>query len=262
MIQKKEISNTLKQEDRQVMIGAEPFYYKSGDKGCLLVHGISGTPQAFHYIAQKLADHGISALGVRLKGHGTNPAYLHNCTYQDWIDSALEGLHQLTEDCSEIYCVGLSMGGLISLHLASIIPEKVKGVVVICSPYRLRNFKFKIVPLAKWTVKTFPSGPPSINDPQAVEVKYNCHSVPAVHQLVKLTALVRRELPLIEQRALIFGACDDRVVDSRDPALIYEQIGSLDKKLVWLKKSQHVATLDYDRDLIVKEIVSFINSDE
>ncbi len=77
---------------------------------------------------------------------------------------------------------------------------------------------------------------------------------------MKLTALVRSDLPHINQPALIFGGCLDKVVDSRDPGLILAELGSKDKKLVWLENSQHVAPLDFDKDLILKEIVAFIKT--
>jgi len=245
-------------ETAPIMPGAEPFFFKSGEQGCLLIHGISGTPQVFRAVGEKLAAEGISALGVRLKGHGTKVAEMHNCRYEDWVQSAREALFEIEAHCNRIYCVGLSMGGVIALRLAKLYPDKIKGVVTICSPYKLRELKYKAVPFAKYFLKQIATGPKSINDPAAVEINYANHSLPAVHQLIKLTAVVRADLPQIKQPALIFGAKDDQVVDQRDPGLIYAQIGSKQKELVWLENSQHVAPLDYDKDLILKKIVSFV----
>jgi carboxylesterase len=243
-----------------IMPGAEPFFFEAGDSGCLLIHGISGTPQVFRALGEKLAARGISALGVRLKGHATKVEDMHSCSYQDWVESAEEELMRLGEKCSKLFCVGLSMGGVISLRLARLHPQKVDGVVTICSPYQLREIKFKAIPVAKYFMKQIATGPKSINDPEAVEINYSHHSLPAVHQLIKLTAVVRADLPHIRQPALVFGAKDDWVVDQRDPGLIYEQIGSEKKELIWLENSQHVAPLDYDKDIILEKIVSFIRS--
>ncbi len=242
------------------MPGAEPFFFEAGDSGCLLIHGISGSPQVFRAMGEKLAAQGISALGVRLKGHATKVEDMHNCSYQDWVESAAEELARLGEKCSKLFCVGLSMGGVISLRLARLHPQKVKGVVTICSPYKLRALKFKAVPLAKYFLKQIATGPKSINDPEADEINYSSHSLPAVHQLIKLTAVVRADLPQIKQPALVFGAKDDWVVDQRDPGLFFEQIGSEKKELIWLENSQHVAPLDYDKDIMLEKIVSFIRS--
>jgi carboxylesterase len=243
-----------------IMPGAEPFFYKAGEQGCLLIHGISGTPQVFRAMGEKLAADGISALGVRLKGHGTLVEEMHSCRYEDWVQSGQEALFELEKHCSRIFCVGLSMGGVIALRLAKLFPQQVKGVVTICSPYKLRELKYKAIPLAKYMLKKIATGPKSINDPSAVEINYPYHSLPAVHQLIKLTAVVRADLPQIRQPALIFGARADWVVDRRDPGLIYEQIGSDKKDLVWLERSQHVAPLDYDKEIILEKLVSFIRS--
>ncbi len=56
----------------------------------------------------------------------------------------------------------------------------------------------------------------------------------AVHQLIKLAAVVRADLPQIKQPALVFGAKDGWVVDQRDHGLIFEKIGSEKKELVRL----------------------------
>lgn len=246
----------------QVMPGAEQFLLPAGETGCLLIHGIIGTPQQMKYVGEYLAANGITASGVRLKGHGTRVEDMHDCSYQDWIKSAEEALFQLTESCTSVFCAGLSMGGVISMRLARLHPETVKGVITICSPYKLRSIKFKFVPLLKYVVKSFPAGKASLNDPEAYEVNYDYHSVPAVHQLMKLTAVVRGDLPHIRQPALIFGGRDDWVVDSRDPGLYHDNLASRDKELIWLENSQHVATLDYDKEILSQKIAVFINKNK
>ncbi len=242
-----------------IIPGAEPFLLPSGDIGCLLIHGISSTPQQMRLMGEFLASRGITAHGVRLAGHGTRVEDLHETTYEDWIVSAEEGLSRLEERCSSVFCAGLSLGGILSLRLARLYPERVRGVVTICSSYRLRTFLFKLVPLVKGIMKKFPTGSSSINDPDVEEVKYSYHSVPAVYQLMKLNALVREDLPHIGQPALIFGARGDKVIDPEDPARYYDRIASSEKELIWLDKSDHVAVLDYDKELVFEKTAAFIN---
>jgi len=248
----------INQVNIPIMPGAEPFFYKSGRVGCLLIHGISGSPQVFRSIGKYLSSEGVSALGVLLKGHGTRLEDMHSCTCEDWVTSAAEGMTQLEEYCTSVFCAGLSMGGVLSLRLARLYPDRVKGVITICSPYQLRSLKYRFVSPMKYLIKKIAGGPPSINDPEAVEINYGAHSIPAVHQLIKLTAIVRKDLPDIKQPALIFGARQNKTVDRRDAGLIFDQIGSDEKELVWLENSQHVAPLDYDRDLLQEKILEFI----
>jgi carboxylesterase len=244
----------------KIIAGAEPFFFPAGKTGCLLIHGISGTPQVMRLMGEYLSVAGITVLGVRLKGHATRVEDMHLCTYQDWVTSAEEALNQLKEHCSTVFCAGLSMGGVISLRLAALHPTDIAGVITICSPYELRAFKFKFVPLLKRIIKKLATGPRSTNDPLAVEINYAYHSIPAVHELIKLTAAVRGDLPSIRQPVLIFGARQDNTVDSRDISLYYEKLASSVKELVWLENSQHVATIDYDKEIIFQKTVEFINT--
>ena len=67
------------------------------------------------YLAQK----GLAVLGVRLAGHGTTPEYMARTCWRDWVGSAEEGLRELTGRCSQVFVAGLSIGGLITLHLTA-----------------------------------------------------------------------------------------------------------------------------------------------
>lgn len=243
-----------------VISGAEPFYLSAGESGCLLIHGIAGTPQAFRLMGDSLVQEGITVSAVRLRGHATRIEDLHLCSYQDWIDSAAEELLNLSKQCSKVFVAGLSMGGVISLRLARLYPDLVKGVITICSPYKLDSFKFRFVPLAKNFIKRIASGPPSIFDPDAVQISYSHHSVPAVHELIKLTSLVREDLSHIKQPVLIFTAQGDNVVNQLDGQRYYDALGSESKEIVLLKNSHHVATLDYDKGIIFKKTAAFIQN--
>jgi carboxylesterase len=244
----------------KIIAGAEPFFFPAGKTGCLLIHGISGTPQVMRLMGEYLAAAGITALGVRLKGHATRVEDMHFCTYQDWVTSAEEALNQLKEHCSTVFCAGLSMGGVISLRMAALHPTDIAGVVTICSPYELRAFKFKFVPLLKRVIKKLATGPRSTNDPLAVEINYDYHSIPAVHELIKLTAVVRADLPSVRQPVLIFGARQDNTVAGCDIDLYYEKLASSEKEIIWLENSQHVATIDYDKEIIFQKTVEFISA--
>lgn len=241
-----------------VIPGAEPFYLSAGESACLLIHGIAGTPQVFRLMGDSLLQEGITVSAVRLRGHATRLEDLHLCRYQDWIASAEEELIKLNQHYSKIFVAGLSMGGVISLRLARLYPEIVKGVVTICSPYRLDSLKFKLVPLAKRFIKRTLPGPPSINDPDAFEISYSQHSIPAVHELIKLTNLVREDLPYISQPVLIFSALKDSVVNHNDGRSYFDALDSENKEIIVLKNSHHVATLDYDKDIIFKKTAEFI----
>lgn len=241
------------------MPGAEAFFYPAGQNGCLLIHGISGSPQVMKQMGEYLSGEGITTLGVRLAGHGTRVEDLYSITYQDWIKSAEDGLSSLKQHCRNISCAGLSLGGVIALQMCCLYPEDLSGVIPICSPYKLSSLKYKFVPLLKKVIKKIPAGSGAINDPGAEQVNYSYHSVSAVHELMKLTAVVREKLPLIRQPALLFAARHDRVINRDDPALYYEKLASDQKELIWLEHAGHVATLDYDKEIMFEKSAQFID---
>ncbi len=60
----------------RIISGAEPFFFPAGQTGCLLVHGLTGTPKEMYWMGEYLSAHGITVLGVRLAGHApTRPIY-------------------------------------------------------------------------------------------------------------------------------------------------------------------------------------------
>ncbi len=51
----------------KIMDGAEPFFFPAGKTGCLLIHGITASPQQFRAMGEYLASQGITTLGVLLR---------------------------------------------------------------------------------------------------------------------------------------------------------------------------------------------------
>lgn len=57
---------------------------------------------------------------------------------------------------------------------------------------------------------------------------------------------------------LLMASRNDHVVHTENSPYILDHISSTDKELIWLERSYHVATLDYDKDLIVERTNRFI----
>lgn len=97
----------------------DQFFFAGGPTGCLLVHSFSGSPPEMRPMGEYLTAQGLTVLGVRLAGHGTSPEDMAKTTWHDWVASAAEGLRELQGQCSKVFAAGLSMGGLLVLHLAA-----------------------------------------------------------------------------------------------------------------------------------------------
>ncbi len=243
-----------------IMPGAEPFFYPAGgEAGCLLIHGFSGSPHGMKRMGQHLAGVGISALGVRLQGHGTRIEEMERCHYREWIASAEEGLIELRRHCRSIFVAGISMGGVIALHLARYHPAQIAGVITMCTPYDMPLWMKILAPPLKYLVKTVaPLRGVGTKKPSVPKVGYRQFSLPAVHQLIRLVNQVRPELPLITCPALVIASRHDLAVGAGNAPRILKALGSKEKELFWVENSGHMITLDYDRDLVFQRAEDFI----
>src|SRR5687768_16151489 len=68
---------------RPIMPGAEPFIYRAGEVGCLMVHGFTSSPFEMRGLGRHLAERGITAAAPLLAGHGTSPEDLDGKTWHD-----------------------------------------------------------------------------------------------------------------------------------------------------------------------------------
>lgn len=242
-----------------ILPGGEPFYLEGGgEKGCLLIHGFTGTPSHMRLLGEALVQEGITVLGVCLKGHGTHVSDLHRCRYTHWISSVYDGLCTLERTCQEIFVAGLSMGGTLALSLSISYPERIRGVISICAPVFFHDPILHLLPLIKYFKKTWKKKGRGIKDQRMVESAYPVLSLPALHELLKLCREVKQGLSSICCKALIVAALEDATVSLENAHYIKDHLGSKEKELLILENSYHVATLDYDAPILFERTASFI----
>ncbi|ETX28645.1 alpha/beta hydrolase [Roseivivax isoporae] len=78
-------------------------------------------------------------------------------------------------------------------------------------------------------------------------------------QRVVLTNATGALLPLVRQRLLIMQSRTDHVVAPENARHIATRVASDDIRLVWLRRSWHVATLDHDADRIAAHVAAFVS---
>lgn len=100
--------------------------------GCLLIHGWTGSPFEMQPLVQPLEEVGVVVKNVQLRGHGTTFSDFCTTYFSDWRSSAEEAYEEFSAEVDAVVVCGLSMGGTLSLHLASRYP--VAGVITLASP--------------------------------------------------------------------------------------------------------------------------------
>src|SRR5579863_756488 len=113
-----------------MMPGAEPFSASNGPNGVLVLHGFTGNPGSMRSLAEAFADAGFSVDLPLLPGHGTSVEDMLQTSWDDWSSAAEAAYESLAARCDRTLVAGLSMGGTLSLWLASRHPE-LGGVVVV-----------------------------------------------------------------------------------------------------------------------------------
>jgi len=235
------------------------FESRQGDTGILLVHGLTGTPGEVEPLGNYLAQKGISTLGPWLKGHGTNPKDLSKTTWQDWAESVHEAYTELQKRCSKVYVGGLSMGGAQCLHLAANYP--VAGVISMATPVKIFDFRFNGIAFFRflqWRTSSLTGG---ILDPSAPShATYPFVATKNLFELKKLMDIVRVELPRIKVPALVIQGRKDSMVPPPNGQIIYDALGSARKHLVYLDNSDHVVTMDYEKNVVFEKVFRFIET--
>ena len=105
----------------------------------------------------------------------------------------------------------------------------------------------------------FTMHPSDIARPDVVEVTYEGTPLSAVLSLFEGIEDVALGLPEIRCPVLLFSSREDHVVPSTSGDLVEASVGGPCER-VWLERSYHVATLDYDRDEIEDRAVSFVTA--
>lgn len=234
----------------------EPFQFSGNHIGCLLVHGFTGSPGEMLPLGEYLHKNGYTVRGILLPGHGTKPEDLNNIGWAEWYQKVVEEYKDLREVCRRVFVIGLSMGGALSLRLAT--EENIAGVVSICAPIYIADKKAYLTPYLKYFIKY--SRKKVRRQRHINSFSYDCYPLSGTANLVKAIPTIKRDLRKIICPALIIQAAKDKTVEPRSAQYIYNNISSKEKTLKWLEKSGHIATLDVEREKVYNWIDEFITN--
>ena len=236
----------------------QPYSHKSESKiGILVVHGLTSTTSSMKFMAESFANADFNVELPQLAGHGTKWQDLNKVSCQDWVDCLEIALQTLQKRASKIFICGLSLGGGLSLFLANNHPE-ISGLILINNICVFTNPKYWFVPLLHHIIPAVPAVASDIKDPNEKEIAYDRTPTKAVYEMLKMLKIIRKSLPNIKQPTLIFKSKEDHVIPQKSAIFTLNNIGSKDKNLIWLNNSYHVATLDFDKELVASKSIEFI----
>jgi carboxylesterase len=245
-------------DQHPVRPGCEPWSAPGGPHGALVLHGFTGTPISMRPVGEALAEAGFAVELPRLPGHGTEVADMLPTTFEDWLAEAERALGALRERVPDgkVVVVGLSMGGALTAALAERHAD-LAGAVLINTPIAVPKEMAELVQqMLDGGLEVMDSIGNDIADPDVDEGSYDQTPLRPLLSLIEIGSEIRARLGEVRCPVLVVTSRQDHVVSPTDSDVLAAELGGPVERL-WLEKSYHVATLDYDRDLVRGAVVDF-----
>lgn len=226
--------------------------------GVLVLHGFTGTPASVGAVADAMIAGDFHVELPRLPGHGTTIDDMLATGWADWIAEVDRAAASLAQRAGEIVIVGQSMGATLALWSALERPD-VAGLVCINPVTRPRDAETlaMIDDFIEDGMLVLPGEGSDIADPDASDISYDGTPLPPLRSLVHDgVARITDRFGELEMPLRLFTSRQDHVVEPADSEHLAATFGGpVDH--TWLERSYHVATRDYDRDLVAAGAATF-----
>jgi carboxylesterase len=240
-----------------ILKGAEPFLLRGDERGVLLIHGFTGSPSEMRLLGDFLHGLGYTVLAPRLCGHGTSPEEMAGTAWRNWYTEVENGYYYLQGLCRQISVIGLSMGGLLALKLAS--EYSLDHLVVMSTPLYLADRRLPLLPLYRLFRRFMPKRRRKLYSAGSqYSIAYDRTPLSSLSSLLKLIEQVKLQLPAITAPLLVIQSRNEHTVLPKSAQYLYDQAGSCRKELLWLQKSGHIITLDVERDQVFARIAAYL----
>ncbi|MEJ2155859.1 MAG: alpha/beta fold hydrolase [Desulfobacteraceae bacterium] len=231
----------------------------------MLSHGYMAAPEEVSELAAYLASKGYWVYTPRLRGHGTSPEDLAQCSYKEWIFSMEDGYILMRNLCHQVVLGGFSTGAALALELASRL-SNVIGVFAVSTPLRLHYLTSRFAPLVDSWNKLM--GKVHLNDarmefvenrPENPHINYFRNPVSGVRELERLMSYVEPKLSEIRVPAFVIQSKDDPVVHPSGSERIFNLLGSADKQYTLFNFDRHGILLGEGAHRVHRAIGDFID---
>jgi len=233
---------------------------KNAHVGVLLVHGFTGSPPSMRPWGEFLHSKGYTVRVPLLPGHGTKVEDLNKTKWEEWPAKITHELSQLQKSCDKIFLVGLSMGGGTVLNVTESNNEAITGVILVNPMIHVKGVPVELAYFLSRFQKLRSSVGDDIKRPGITVWGYDHLPTRGVYQLLKMLRVTRQNLAKVTVPVQLFHSVDDHTLPITNTEIILAELGSTNKTRIELVNSYHVATLDYDQELIFQNSLTFIES--
>jgi carboxylesterase len=249
-------------ERTEIIPGAEPQSWPGGPDGVLVLHGFTGSPHSVRPWAEAIAAAGYAVELPLLPGHGTSLDDMMTTSWADWSKAAEAAYQELAARCRRVAVAGLSMGGTLTVWLAEEHPEVAAIALVNPAVMPQPEIAELLLPLLEAGETVFEAIGSDIAKEGVEEIAYPGTPLAPLASLGEAIDELQGRLGDISCPVLLMTSPGDHVVpppssDHLADALAKGAGGALVERVV-LERSYHVATLDYDAELIAERTVDFL----
>jgi len=242
-----------------IIPGAGPFYFKGNDVGVLMFHGFGGgTCSDLKYIARDIFNRkGYTIHLPLLAGFGTSPEDLKQTSINQWNESMENAFKEIRQKCRTLIVGGHSIGGVLPFILAN--SHQIEGIFAISAPIAIKGIGPYIAPFMKMFIKYH-----NIKSDQFRQetngkwIGYDKIPINIVGKIKQLIAQMKRNLPNIRCPVILFQGRKDNQIKKKSMDYIYQKIKSTDKNKIWLENNDHPILDSPDQNIIISELISFI----
>lgn len=273
------------------------YYFKDKENkeiAILMLHGFAASPIELQPLAEYLKkDFDIYA--PILPGHKTDIKDLDNQKYTNWLKFSEQVYNRLLEEYSKVILVGFSMGGTISLYLAS--KKAPYKIVTLSSPINFLDADFAKILLTDWK-KTNISLSMVLDEIKAISKKqisveksnidkmrlvinniykkiikdfsvsnselssfvdtYDKISYNAIHEIFQLVKYVKTQVSKVESDLSIIHSKSDYLIPVSNSKEIMNLVSSNNVERFLLEESGHQVMIDKEHDVVFRKIEEFI----
>lgn len=239
------------------MDAAQGLSLPGGPHGAIVLHGLTGTPASVGSLAGAFAAAGLAVAVPLLPGHGSSVEDLAAVGWPEWTEAVDAAYRDLVGRCERVVVAGLSMGGSLACWLATQHPE-LAGLVCI-NPMVDPPAESFLTMLREWVAQgpaMLPAIAADIARPGVDEPAYPELPVAPMLSLLEALGDLVPDLRRIACPLLLFTSTNDHVVAPRSSDLLAERVAGPVERVA-LERSFHVATLDFDAELIERRSAAF-----
>lgn len=183
----------------------------------LMIHGVNATPRFFDEFVQATPQD-VSVHNLLLPGHGAGVLDFARTEKNAWRLHVEQALQELCETHEQVFLVGHSLGAALAIRCAERAGSRVKGMLLIAPPLRIRV-------RLRGLVKNICMGAGLVGDPEKLRRYYGTEIdlrvwrylgwIPRYAELLAECRVARRVFPQIAIPARVFLSPRDEMVSMR-----------------------------------------------